>query len=68
MFLYYQCYECPDMEGIQFAVASSTMVNKLIQWCRWDKNTEHLCIMFATELDEADQNKLDVIVSNNLHM
>lgn len=68
----------PDVDQIHIDVANSTMTDKLISYCTWDKDDfvsgdppsiqrigETLCVIFYNELSASDKTELDNIVSNN---
>ena len=56
----------PNLEGIHLDVSNSSMVDKGIEWCRWDESTQILRVVFTNELSVDDKSILDTIVSNNI--
>jgi len=55
----------PNLDGIHSDVASSAMTDKAIEWCRWDKATENLKVVFTNSLSAEDKTLLDTVISNN---
>ena len=55
----------PYIQGIHNDIANSNMVDKSIDWCRWDEDTSILEIYFINILSSQDKLELDTIVSNN---
>jgi len=55
----------PNLEYIHEQVALSSMVNKNIQYCRWDEDVEQLQVLFDVDLVEADKAILDTIVEGS---
>ena len=56
----------PNLDDIHLDVSASDMVDKSIEYCRWDEKTQLLKVIFTNELSSGDKNKLDIIISNNL--
>lgn len=54
-----------DLSKIHLDVANSEMIDKGIDWCRWDEDTEILEAVFINELNESDKSILDSIIQNN---
>jgi hypothetical protein len=55
----------PDLEKIETEVRNSTMINKNIQYSRWDEDLKKLKIEFIIELSDFDKEILDEIILNN---
>lgn len=55
----------PNLDKIHSDVSISTMVDKNIQWCRWDEDIATLKIFFDNILSHEDENLLSGIVQNN---
>jgi hypothetical protein len=54
------------ISGVYYDVLHSDMLNKSINYCRWDDGV-HVLLVYVdgSVLSEADKNMLDVIVENN---
>jgi len=55
----------PNLDQIHLDVASSEMVDKIIEWCRWDELTDIIKVMFTNILIAGDKTILDTIVESN---
>jgi len=54
--------QAQDLDAIHAAVAASAMVDKAIEFCRWDEDAAILQVVWADALDAADKTILDGIV------
>jgi len=55
----------PNLDQIHLDVATSEMIDKVIEWCRWDELTALLKVVFTNELVVGDKTILDGIVVDN---
>jgi hypothetical protein len=55
----------PNLDQIHIEVANSAMIDKSIQWCRWDKGLNRLKVVFTDDLSSEDKTLLDAIIANN---
>jgi len=64
LYEYTDIVNSPRLDIIHCCVCNSEMLNKTIEYCRWDKSTKILIINFTNELSVDDKALLDTIISN----
>jgi hypothetical protein len=55
----------PNLDQIHIDISNSEMIDKSIEWCRWDEDTTILQVKYTNVLSSEDKIILDQIVEND---